>query len=174
MASKPAFRIPTFYLPVADFRQWLAAAAVGASVEYAFGPALDPNEATARAVADAISAGQVECFKHRKADGSLAHIARRKQAVAKQLVVKRIKRDEDYEASDEGRLFLMLVRLANVGLPCPTYPEMAERLGLRDFQAARYLFQKLAKAGKILVNTSNSGMRMVTIVQTGARTASKG
>jgi hypothetical protein len=71
----------------------------------------------------------------------------------------------------EGRMFAAVDHAARHTLPCPSYSELADMLGLRDKQAAAHRFRKLISAGLIRCQEV-SGRRVVTIVETGASTAS--
>lgn len=81
--------------------------------------------------------------------------------------------DEAERDTPEGKIFLALVRAANMGLPCPSNAELAVVAGLRDADAARYVVGKLQKAARIDVLLSGPGrsFRRVRIIESGRMTA---
>ena len=81
--------------------------------------------------------------------------------------------DAEFAESAEGRLLAVLSRRANLGLPCPTMPQLAAEAGIGDGNAGTYRFGKLLALGKIREVKMAEG-RVVTIVATGARTAAPG
>lgn len=172
MASKPALRIPTFYRPVDEIEQWLARSVPGDTTDYAVGPALDHSQAVVRRVAQLAEAGKVVPVQHRQmiaGKDQLVYRIQRTNPSNVGTVARRIRRDDEWEQTEEGRLFLLLARHANIGLPCPSYATLAERLGLRDRQAARYRMVKLQQMGRIRVTQGVKAL-IVTIAETGRRT----
>lgn len=170
MASR-AIAIPVFYRMKADFELWLTSAKPGDVFEYAVGPSLDARHETAALAAELARTGEV--VTHIRRDGAgkpLIHIAKRIRRMEIQALPRRIRRDEEWEASDAGRVFLALVRHANMGLRCPTNGKLAEVTGLRDAEAARYVFNGLVKDGRIAVRSEGQS-RVVTVVETGRSTA---
>jgi len=148
MASKPAYRIPTFYRPIAEVKSWVERAAPGETADYAMGPALDRAEPVVRLVADLIGSGEViPCKVRDDVTGKLVHQVQRVRKLVKEDAPRRIRRDEEWEQTEAGRVFLFLVRLSNFGLPLPSYAVMAERVGLRGKEQARYAMTKLEQAG---------------------------
>jgi hypothetical protein len=81
--------------------------------------------------------------------------------------------DEAFRETVDGRIFIALVRAANLGLPCPSNAELAVMAGLRDADAARYVLRKLQQAARIDVVLSGPGrsFRRVRIIETGRMTA---
>lgn len=160
----------TLYADPTQLEAWLARARPGDRMIYARGPALDPRHAVAALVARWSAEGEVLTLKQR-IGGELAHMAQRaRPRPAGAVPARRLRRDAEFEETPAGRLFLHLARLANMGLPCPSNRELAEAAGLRDAEAARYLFNKLRAEGRIAV-VSTGERRVVTIAETGARTA---
>lgn len=172
MASKPALRIPTFYRPASEIDDWLATSAPGDTTDYAVGPTLDQAQPVVRRVAQLAQDGKVVPCQSREEVGGKMQLVYRVQRAAPSLVgtvARRIRRDEEWEQTEEGRLFLLLARHANIGLPCPSYATLAERLDLRDRQAARYRMSKLQQMGRIRVTQGVKAL-IVTINDTGKRT----
>lgn len=167
MASKPAYRISTFYCPLADVQDWVARARPGETRDYAMGPALDQAEPVVRLVADLIRSGEVIPKKGRDAEtGKLVHRIERACKVVRHEAPRRIRRDEEWEQTPEGKVFLILVRLSNFNMPLPINADIAARAGLRDKEQARYAITKLEQAGRIRLHRVD-GARSIEIVETG-------
>jgi hypothetical protein len=151
----------------------MAAAEVGEEALYARGPALDHREPAVVLAADWAKTKEVMLLKVRcPTTRELLHYVKRIHVVAKTGVVRRVQRDEEWEQTEEGRVFMLMVRLANMGMPCPSCQDIAERCSLRDRDAARYLLSKL-QAAKRIRQSLDGKHRIVEIVETGRRTATK-
>ncbi len=164
----------TLYADAQALCEWLTQARPGEEVHYATGPVLDWEHPTAALVNEWIGDGEVIAFQRRGKDGNLTYCARRRDPAAclSDERVKRLSRDAEFEATAEGHVFLLLVRCANMGLPCPSNREIAMHCGLRDAEAARYRFNNLVEAKRIAVRQKSTfAGRVVTIVATGRKTA---
>ena len=163
--------IPTYYLSLSRLTDWMDTAAPGDRLDYARGPALDHKEPACRLVSDWVAQRLVTPAKRRDVvTGELVHFAERIRIAERVDGPRRIRRDEAWEATPEGRVFLVLVRAANFGLPCPTNAEIAARCDLRDGNAASYRIKNLVALGKIRL-ISESQQRVVVISDTGRMTA---
>jgi hypothetical protein len=165
----------TFYAPVGQLKAWFARATPGQAVTYATGAALNPKNETVALVAEWIASREVAPVKRRHpVSGELMHqVQRCKLSLLAEDGPKRVRLDEEWRETSEGKIFLELVRAANFGLPCPSNAELAEVAGLRDGIAASDALKKLRAAGRITVNRAGEAMnssRIVTIVETGKRT----
>lgn len=160
----------TLYAPTAQLEAWLANARPGHSAIYAVGAALDRNEPVVKLVNDWIATSEVIPVQ-RRVDGALRYeVQRITKAADDEATPRRLRLDAEFAETPEGHMLSHLSRLANMNVPCPSNPELAGVLGLRDGEAARYRFNNLVRAGHILV-TSDGERRIVTIVKTGKRTA---
>ena len=175
----------TLYADVAVMAAWLESAAPGDELKYAIGPALGrdaPAGLLARQWADE---GEVTLFQRRPGPGKpLEYVARRKeppvQARESRLFGDARRRQArpvqgaptDFAETQAGQVFALLVRLAAQNLPCPNNRDIAAQLELNTAEQARYAMTKLVRAGMIRVEApSTFDPRIVTIVETGARTA---
>lgn len=165
------------YAPKAQIEEWFARAKSGDQMIYARGPMLDPRHEVPRLVRDWIATGEVNP-KQRRDDGGAGSIywVERCRPDVRSDGVKRIAVDDDYRETADGKIFLTLVRAANLGMPCPSNAALAEIAGLRDADAARYRLRLLAEQGRIEIKLSGPGrsFRRVRIVETGRWTADEG
>lgn len=168
----------TLYHSKDQLEAWFAKAAPSAKKVYATGPALDHNEAVVALVRDWADSGEAELFKVRDPESrQLLHCVRRLKpmqlADSSQRTV-RISADEVFRETPEGRVYMMLVRSANLGRGCPSNAALAEFAGLKNADQARYvLHEKLVKPGLIEIRHEGAGnaQRRVKIVETGRWTA---
>lgn len=171
----------TLYADVAVMEAWLETSAPGDELKYATGPALGrdaPAGKLARAWADE---GEVALFQRRPGPGKpLEYVARRKEpevAAGHGHAHRRMARPAlgapaDFAETQAGRVFGLLVQLAAQGLACPNNRRIAELLDLSSAEQARYAMTRLVRAGMIRVEAASTfDPRIVTIVNTGARTA---
>ncbi len=162
----------TLYADTAQVEAWFAKAKPGARMIYAHGATLDPKHPTAALVIGWVEENQVIPHKAR-ADGVLQHIVQRRAVPAgADRLTPKLTRDPGLEDTPEGAMLRHLSRCANLGLPCPSNPELARLCGLRDAEAARYRFNLLKDDGHIEVRQGSSfAGRRVLIVSTGKWTA---
>lgn len=176
-SGKTAALNTTFYMPRAQLEAWFARAAERAKTAYARGPGLDGRNEIAMLTREWSASGEAELFKTRdKVTGELLHCLRRLRPMVKadSNERRRVVVDDDFRESAEGKIFLTLVRCANLGAPCPSNAALADIAGLRNADAARYvLHEKLIKAGRIEVRHEGAGnaQRRVKIIETGKWTA---
>lgn len=170
----------TLYIAREKLEAWFAKAAPGAKYVYATGPGLDHREAAPTLAREWAATGEAELFKVRDpASQQLLHCVRRLRPVqhdgSEPARRARVSADEAFRETPEGRLYLMLVRSANLGRACPSNAALAEFAGLKNADQARYvLHEKLVKPGLIEVRHEGAGnaQRRVKIVETGRWTAS--
>lgn len=168
----------TLYHSKDQLEAWFARAAPGAKKVYATGPALDHNETVVAIVRDWAAEGEAELFKVRDPQSrQLMHCVRRLKPVplgeGSQRSV-RVTADDAFRETPEGRVYMMLVRSANLGRGCPSNAALAEFAGLKNADQARYvLHEKLVKPGLIEIRHEGAGnaQRRVKIVETGRWTA---
>ncbi len=179
--GKVAAHSGTFYMPADQLETWFARARPGAQIAYARGPGVDARSGVAATAQEWARSGEAELFKRRDpGSGELMHCIRRARAAVldEAAVPRRVNVDDAFRESAEGKIFLTLVRCANMGLPCPSNAELAKIAGLRDADAARYvLHEKLVKSGRIELRHDGAGnaQRRAKIIETGKWTAeSKG
>lgn len=186
-AAAPRFVLGplTLYADVAVMEAWLESAAPGDELKYATGPALGrdaPAGLLARQWADE---GEVTLFQRRPGPGKpLEYVARRKdppvQAKAARLfgdargqqARPALGAPMDFAETQAGQVFALLVKLAAQDLPCPNNRDIAAALELNSAEQVRYAITKLVRAGMIRVDAARTfDPRIITIVDTGARTA---
>ena len=177
----------TLYADVAVMEAWLENAAPGDELKYATGPALGrdaPAGKLARVWADE---GEVSLFQRRPGPGKpLEYVARRKEpevapvrggarlcgSVHRRVARPALGAPADFGETQAGRVFGLLVQLAAQGLACPNNRRIAEMVDLSSGEQARYAMTRLVRAGMIRVEAASTfDPRIVTIVETGARTA---
>lgn len=179
MAGKAA---GTLYMRREQMEAWFAGAAAGTKCVYASGPGLDHREPVVAMAAEWAASGEAELFKVRDpGNGQLLHCVRRKRPVALDLDEaerggrrRRVSVSEAFRETPEGRIYMMLVRSANLKRPCPSNAELAQFAGLKNADQARYLLhEKLVKPGLIEVRHDGAGnaQRRVKIAETGRWTA---
>lgn len=153
-----------------DFARWLDSAQAGARLEYAEGPEEPRGFPVWRAVSAAVCARQVSAHRTRTGRGFSFLVERRPEPAAAP-AARQFPAD-----SDEARLLSLLNEVATEGGLCPCNAEIAAGLGLcglskaRARERARYLLNKLRRAGAIRVSERPGERRIVTIVATGKRT----
>ncbi|ABD25084.1 hypothetical protein Saro_0637 [Novosphingobium aromaticivorans DSM 12444] len=167
----------TLYVPKDQLEAWFLKASEGAKRVYARGPGLDQKEAVCILVRDWASTGEVDLVQMRDQETrELLYYVRRKRPVVREAGAdrRRVQVDDQFRETPEGRIFLMLVRAANLGRPCPSNAELAEFAGLETAEQARYLLrEKLVKPGLVELHHVGAGnaQRRAKIVETGRWTA---
>lgn len=175
--GKAAVTSATFYIPAEQLEAWFARARPGAQIAYARGPGVDARSGVAATAQEWGRSGEAELFKRRDpASGELLHCLRRRRAhdLAGADVLRRVDVDDAFRESPEGKIFLTLVRAANLERAMPSNAELATIAGLRDADQARYLLhEKLVKAGRIELRHDGAGnrQRRAKIIETGRWTA---
>lgn len=166
---------------VGDFEAWLARAEAGAEIVYARGPMLDQKRdvvALVRAYADA---GEVRTHQ-RKSAGSWEYFAVRRDVARERAAgvrsgragrpaAPRVQAIEPEAETPQGRMLAILRRCISLGVPARTNAELAREMGLKDAEAARYIFNQLVAASVITVRSFGvRERRVVTMVATGKST----
>lgn len=171
----------TLYHSRDQLEAWFAKAAPGAKKVYATGPGLDRKEAVVGLVRDWADSGEAELFQMRDPDTrQLMYCVRRlkpKLLAEDSGRAVRVSADDAFRETPEGRVYMMLVRSANLQRGCPSNAELAEFAGLKNADQARYvLHEKLVKPGLIEIRHEGAGnaQRRVKIVETGRWTAAIG
>lgn len=153
--------------------EWFAHARAGQRAMYARGTA-DSKHDVVQLVRDWIRTGEATAAQGRDpATRELIYYVVRCRPSEREPGVQRAVIDEAFRETVDGRIFIALVRAANLGLPCPSNAELAVMAGLRDADAARYVLRKLQQAARIDVVLSGPGrsFRRVRIIETGRMTA---
>lgn len=162
------------YVPRVDLEAWFDRARAGDRQMYARGPALNPRHEVPMLIRDWIASGEATPVQARdQATRELLYfVVRCRPAPANDAGAARIEIGDDDRDTPEGKIYLTLVRAANLGMPCPTNARLAEVAGLRDADAARYvLYEKLRNGGLIEIMPKGVNGRVVKIVKTGRVTA---
>ncbi|WP_408585944.1 hypothetical protein [Novosphingobium sp.] len=166
------------YVPKAQLEEWFARAKAGDKAIYARGAMLDPRHDVPRLVRDWQATGEVNPCQGRDESGSgfVYWVQRCRPVMRDGDAGGRVAVGDDFRETADGKIFLTLVRAANLGMPCPSNAQLAEVAGLRDADAARYRLKLLAEAGRIEVKLSGAGrnFRRVRIVESGRWTADEG
>jgi hypothetical protein len=167
----------TSYVDQAQLEEWFAGASAGARAIYATGPAIDHRHPVKLLVDEWIRTGEALPFQVKLAPGQFQYCFQRARpnlrAAADERGRSRVSADAEWRETEAGKIYMTLVRAANLGLPCPSNAALAEAAGLRDADAARYRVKTLAEEGRIEVVLSGAGrsFRRVRIVETGRWTA---
>ncbi len=168
----------TSYVDQAQLEEWFAGAAAGAQAIYATGPVTDPRHPVIQLVQGWIRTGEALPLPQVKLGPGLYRYAFARarpnvRAAADQRGKTRVSADPEWRETEAGKIYMTLVRAANLGLPCPTNAALAEAAGMRDADAARYQVRLLREEGRIEVLLSGAGrsFRRVRIVETGRWTA---
>jgi hypothetical protein len=161
-------------LPVSELAAWLDGAAPGERVAYARGLALAAGSASAHLARDWAAGGLVHLFQVPvPLDGGgreFEFMVERRHAVRGEpqapsgqrgITAAGVVDDDALPPGDEGRVLVLLRRAARFGQQCPTNAEIAEALGLRNHEAARYLIGKLIRAELIRVTDHGPAHRRV-------------
>lgn len=162
----------TLYASPLEMAQWLASARAGAEMKYASGPALDHREPAAILAGQWGRAGTVHPFSRRR-DGATLDFFVRKMAGSGVVapaasLARRPQDDAAWEESEQGRVYRLLCRCANLRQPCPSNQAVSDRLNLTDRNRAQYLIRQLCERGLIrLEAAAKLGPRVVRIVATG-------
>lgn len=169
----------TSYVDQAQLEEWFAGAAAGAQAIYGQGPTGIPSHPVQKLVNEWAQTGEIVKLPNVRLGPNLFRYALvrarpQSRAAADQRGRKaRVSADEEWRETEAGKIYMTLVRAANLGLPCPTNAQLAEIAGMRDADAARYQVKLLAKEGRIQVLLSGAGrsFRRVRIMETGRWTA---
>ena len=159
------------YVPRAELEAWFDRARAGERHVYARGPVLNGRHDTCVLVNEWRATGEAMLVQQRDpVTRELSYLVQRLRPLPDDVAPRRVKIDDDFRETAEGRIFLALVRAANFGDPCPTNGQLADLAGLPDADAARYvLYRKLA--GRVEVMQNPLGGRRVKILETGRMTA---
>jgi len=170
----------TLYVGRAQLKEWFAGAAAGAQRIYARGPMLDHRHEVSQMVTDWQASSEVHLKQSRDRDsqtgGTVYWVERRRPNARAESSGRpgRVTVSDEWRETPEGRIFMMLVRAANLPLPCPSNAALADFARLPDADAARYLMRaKLAEPWLIQIENAGVGnaARRVKIIETGRWTA---
>lgn len=169
----------TSYVDQAQLEEWFAGAAAGQQAIYGTGPTGVPGHPVQVLVNEWARTGEIVKLPNVRLGPNMWRYALVRarpgsRAAADERGRKaRVSADADWRETDAGRIYMTLVRAANLGLPCPTNAGLAEAAGLKDADAARYQVKLLRDSGQIEVLLSGAGrcFRRVRIVETGRWTA---
>ncbi|MCW1985355.1 UNVERIFIED_ORG: hypothetical protein M2348_001087 [Sphingomonas sp. R1F5B] len=163
------------YVPLDVLTEWHAHARAGQRTIYVRGvPA--PDHAVMQLVREWIACGEATSSQGRDpANKEPIYYVTRCRPQALEGAAQRASIPDAWRETPDGRMFVELVRAANLGLPCPSNAALADLLGLRDADAARYVLRRLVNAARIEVDLSGPGRahRRVRIIETGRWTAAQ-
>lgn len=159
-------------ISVADFEAWLTNADVGAELVYAQGPVLDQKRDVVTLVRHYVDEKEVRSHQRKIAGVWEYYVVRRspeREAPSAKSVP--LRGAEPAPETKEGRMLAILRRCAKLGVPARTNAELAREMGLKDAEAARYIFNQLVDAS--IITVQNMGVRqrrIVTFTATGKST----
>ncbi|MDF0540809.1 hypothetical protein PX699_00505 [Sphingobium sp. H39-3-25] len=162
-------------ISMADFEAWLTAADVGDQRVYATGPVLDQKRDVTLYVRELVAQGEILTHQ-RKVGGTWEYFAVRRNPGRDQAGGRKRSGAKDAGGEPEpetaaGRMLAILRRCVALQLPARTNAELAREIGLKDAEAARYVFNQLIAGGLIMArNMGPKQRRVVTIVATGKST----
>jgi hypothetical protein len=148
---------------------WLTYAERGDRAVYARTRRIDRGDATAELARALAGKGLITLQQQRHGASLYDYIARRTHL---SVIAAAPPAPREESLAPDLRLVLdHLSRLADQGAPCSSNRGIARACGLRDAEAARYRLRQLRGAGAIIVApVPVEPGRVVTIVETGART----
>jgi hypothetical protein len=156
-------------ISMADFEAWLTSADAGDERVYATGAVLDQQRDVAVYARDLTAQGEIRTHQ-RKVGGVWEYFAVRRNPARAQGSTGRKSADPEPE-TPAGRMLAILRRCVVHQLPARTNAELAREIGLKDAEAARYVFNQLIAGGLIMArNIGPKQRRVVTIVATGKST----
>jgi len=169
----------TSYVDIGQLEEWFAGAAAGQQAIYGTGPSGIPSHPVQQLVNEWARTGEIVKLPNvRLGPGMWRYALQRARPQSRAAADERGRKtrvsvDEAWRETEAGRIYMALVRAANLGLPCPTNAQLAEAAHLRDADAARYRVKLLGEEGLIELAHSGAGrcFRRVKIVETGRWTA---
>ena len=150
---------------------WFSLAPVGDRIVYAQGLVLPRGTASVLLARELADCERLHLFQRRKAESrEWEWIAEKRPGGSVAAAVADRSNDDSSGLIDDASdaIFRLLKRTANLGLPCPTFAEIADRFDLPNAEAARYRTNLLVQRG--LVRFSDHGprkRRVVTILASG-------
>lgn len=153
---------------VAELEDWLSCAPKGASFIYGRGPVVDQKRDVVVRVRSLIEEREVMSHQ-RKVDGEWQYYVVRRYPERGSDKVKAVAMPAP--ETPAGRVLAILLRCQRLGLPARTNTEIAREMGLKNAEAARYLFNQLVEQKVITVQSMGvRERRVVSFVGTGKST----
>lgn len=167
-----SFRFPggiaCFSVSVSALEDWLDGASLGDQFIYARGAALDQQRDVVVRVRELVAEREVLTHQ-RKRNGEWEYFAVRRYPERGATPIRAVPAIE--AETPVGRVLSILQRCCRLGLPARTNAEIAREMGLKNAEAARYLFNQLVE--QRIISVTNFGVRerrVVTFVGTGKST----
>lgn len=159
-------------ISVLDFEAWLNKADVGAKLVYARGPVLDQKRDVVTLVRQYVAEKEVITHQ-RKVEGVWEYyvVRRSPERDARPAKGAPVRSTVPAAETPQGRMLAILQRCLTLGVPARTNAELAREMGLKDAEAARYIFNQLVDAS--VITAQNMGVRqrrVVTFIATGKST----
>lgn len=166
------FRFPggvaCFSVSVAALEDWLDGASEGDQFVYARGAALDQQRDVVVRARELVAEREILTHQRKRA-GEWEYFAVRRYPERGAAPVKAA--PAIVAETPVGRVLAILQRCVRLGLPARTNAEIAREMGLKNAEAARYLFNQLVEQRVITVtNFGVRDRRVVTFVGTGKST----
>jgi len=177
--SGPHYRLAPLCMAVSvqDFRAWQAKALPGARMIYAQGPALDQQRDVVVLARECAEIGTVTLLRRRDpVSGGFEFIAERLADWPPLRSAAPAGKARTLPAPDSelGRVLEVLMRHANMDLPCPSNAELARALKLQGAEAVRYLIGQLIEGGNVRMDNRGPRIaRIATITATGKSTSAR-
>jgi hypothetical protein len=154
---------------VSALEEWLAGASAGAEFVYARGVTLDQRRDIVVRARELVEEQEIRTHQ-RKRNGEWEYFAVRRFPERGADRVKAV--PAIVPETPVGRVLAILQRCVRLGIPARTNAEIAREMGLKNAEAARYLFNQLVEQKIIAVeNFGVRQRRVVTFVGTGKSTA---
>lgn len=159
-------------ISVSDLEAWLVSADAGDQLPYAQGPVLDQQRDVVALVRQYVAEGEVRSHQRKVAGVWEYFVVRRAPQRAGKSGARACDRAAEPAAeTQQGRMLAILRRCEKLGVPARTNAELAREMGLKDAEAARYIFNQLVDAS--VITAQNMGVRqrrVVTFIATGKST----
>jgi hypothetical protein len=153
---------------VAELEEWVSSAPQGAEFIYARGAVLDQRRDVVRRAGELREEGEVRTHQ-RKVRGEWEYFVVRRHP--ERGSDRRVAPTPVGDDTPAGRVLAILRRCQKLGLPARTNTEIAREMGLKNAEAARYLFNQLVEQKIITVQSMGTReRRVVTFVGTGKST----
>lgn len=147
-----------------DIERFARDAAPGSWETYGRGD--HPPREMVRAMAPFVAAGVLVPTSKREASGFLYLVKRGRGVLPHRTSARAVKRTSwrHQSMADRARVLQALTLAARRGAPCPSYRDLAQRLGL-SWRAARHRVDQLVRAGAIASEfDEHTGWRVVTVL----------
>jgi hypothetical protein len=155
-------------------KDWVLGAKAGDTLVYAKAQSLHSlrHSTGIKAINEMFDAGLITLTSRKLSPGFYSYIAQRLKTPSRPAPSARLaQRVVDPDSDDLASLMQILRRFAARHRPCPTNRELGQMIGGLNPDQAAYLLRKAQSRGRIRIDATNYGQRVVTITASGKRTA---